>query len=78
MGGVPKPKPCYLDRFKKSHVDGGRQVYVDQSEGVYYTWDSLHGEIEVFNSRGYHTGVIDAVEGKNIKPAKRGRRINLK
>lgn len=78
MGGVPKPRPCFLDKFKKSHICGDRQVYVDPDEGVYYTWDSMHGEIEVFNSRGIHLGVVDAVYGKNIKPAVRGRRISLK
>ncbi|XXF10890.1 hypothetical protein J3Q00_11310 [Pseudomonas sp. D2-3] len=78
MGGLPKPRPCYLDGFKKFKVVGDRQVYVDPTEDVYYTWDSLHGEIEVFNSRGIHLGVADAVDGKLIKPAVRGRKINLK
>ncbi|TRX75653.1 colicin E3/pyocin S6 family cytotoxin [Pseudomonas mangiferae] len=78
MGGVSKPRPCYLDKLKKSHVYGTRQVYVDPEENIYYTWDSLHGEIEVFNCRGIHLGVIDAVNGDFIKPPVRGRRIDLK
>nr|WP_314877466.1 colicin E3/pyocin S6 family cytotoxin [uncultured Pseudomonas sp.] len=77
MGGVPKPRPCFLDRFAKSHVDGDRQVYVDTLERVYYTWDSLHGEIEVFNCRGRHLGAIHAVSGELIKDAKQGRKIKI-
>ena len=32
----------------------------------YYTYDRLHGEIEVFNKRGKHLGPIDPVTGKPI------------
>lgn len=77
MGGIAKPRPCFLDQFVKSHVDGDRQVYRDPETGVYYTWDSLHGEIEVFNSRGRHLGAIDAVTGAPLKEAKRGRKIKV-
>jgi hypothetical protein len=42
-----------------------------------YTWDGMHGEIEVFNRRGRHLGVIDAVTGAALKPARRGRRIDV-
>jgi hypothetical protein len=42
-----------------------------------YTWDSLHGEIEVFNARGQHIGVIDPVTGETIKEAVRGRKIDV-
>jgi hypothetical protein len=42
-----------------------------------YTWDSLHGEIEVFNKRGKHLGAIDAIHGKLIKDPVRGRKIDV-
>jgi hypothetical protein len=42
-----------------------------------YTWDALHGEIEVFNKRGFHLGGLDAVIGSLIKEAVRGRRIEI-
>jgi len=42
-----------------------------------YTWDSLHGEIEVFNKRGKHIGVVDAVSGELIKDAVKGRSIDV-
>jgi hypothetical protein len=43
----------------------------------YYTWDSLHGEIEVFNKRGRHLGAADAVTGRFIKAPVKGRSINV-
>lgn len=42
-----------------------------------YTWDSLHGEIECFNKRGYHLGVLNPETGSLIKAAVRGRRIDV-
>jgi len=42
-----------------------------------YTWDSLHGEVEVFNKRGRHLGAADAMTGRLIKDAVRGRRIDV-
>jgi hypothetical protein len=42
-----------------------------------YTWDELHGEIEVFNKRGHHLAVIDPIHGNVIKPAVKGRTINV-
>jgi hypothetical protein len=41
-----------------------------------FTWDSLHGEIEVYNGRGKHLGVMDA-NGKVIKTAVEGRKIDV-
>ena len=43
----------------------------------YYTWDALHGEIEVFTKRGKHLGALHAVTGALIKPAVKGRSIAL-
>jgi len=42
-----------------------------------YTWDGLHGEVEVFNTRGEHQGVVDAVTGSPLKPARKGRKIRV-
>jgi len=43
----------------------------------YFQWDHLHGEIEVYDKRGKHIGVMDAVTGQMTKPAVPGRKINL-
>lgn len=69
----PKPKPCYIDKYEFYKVIENRKVY--RGEGRYYSWDELHGEIEVFNSRGYHLGALDAITGEKIKEAKKGRRL---
>ncbi|NOQ34701.1 MAG: hypothetical protein GQ569_02265 [Methylococcaceae bacterium] len=76
MGGIPKPKPSILDNCKGIGIENGRKVYKDEKENLYYTWDSLHGEIEVFNKRGRHLGVADPITGKLIKPAVKGRKIS--
>lgn len=57
-------------------IDAGRKVYRDATEAIYYTWDSLHGEVEVFDKNGRHLGVANPITGAIIKPAVRGRRIS--
>lgn len=74
MGGVPKPTPCFLDRCIRSYIDGNTKIYIDPFEDLFYSWDSLHGEIEVFNKQGKHAGVLDP-DGNKIKFAVRGRKI---
>jgi len=44
--------------------------------GLLYEWDSLYAEIEVYNKRGKHLGVMD-YEGNLIKPAVKGRKIDV-
>ena len=70
----PKPDPCFIDQFEFYKVIDGRKVY--RGRDRYYSWDELHGEIEVFNKRGYHLGALDAVTGVQIKEAKRRRRLS--
>ena len=77
MSGIPKPKPCFLDEQIKYGVRGGRQVWSSFDQSRFYTWDSLHGEIEVFNKRGWHIGALDAMTGKFIKPPVKGRKLNV-
>lgn len=72
-----RPRPGFLDNMKKHRVEGGKQIWVSQDGDLYYTWDSLHGEIEVFNIRGRHLGVLDPVDGTKIKNAVKGRKINV-
>jgi hypothetical protein len=76
LGGIPIPKPSILDNCRVVGIEGGRKIYKDQQENVYYTWDSLHGELEIFNKNGRHLGVADPVTGTLIKPAVRGRKIS--
>ena len=76
MGGIPRPTPSILDRCSSAGIEAGRKIYKNEEEGIFYTWDSLHGELEVFNKSGCHLGAADPLTGLMIKPPVRGRRIS--
>ncbi|MBP6740188.1 MAG: hypothetical protein KA146_09355 [Leptospiraceae bacterium] len=78
MAGKPIPTPSFLDDKESYKVINGRKVWRCLKTDRLYTWDSLHGEIEVFNKKGNHLGAIDAVSGMHIKDAVKGRSINVK
>jgi hypothetical protein len=44
---------------------------------LFYEWDSLHGEIEVYDSRGNHYGVLNADGTPSKKLAIKGRKIDV-
>lgn len=75
MPNIPIPHPSFLDGCEKYRVDAGKQIY--RKYDKYYTWDGLHGEIEVYNKRGFHLMVLDPY-GKKIKDAVKGRNINVR
>jgi hypothetical protein len=74
---IQRPKPCFLDGMVRLGFIGGNQLWRSPDGRRYYTWDSLHGEIEVFNGRGKHLGAVDAVQGTFIKDAVKGRSIDV-
>jgi hypothetical protein len=74
---IPRPKPCFLDRFFCIGAPNGEKIWKSEDGKRYYTWDGLHGEIEVFNGRGKHLGVLAADTGATIKPAVKGRILEL-
>jgi hypothetical protein len=55
----------------------GNQVWRSEDKQRYFTWDALHGEIEVFDKKGRHLGAADPITGKLIKPPVRGRSIDV-
>lgn len=77
MGGKPIPKNCILNKCKVFGVRGVKRIWISPNGEFYYTWDSLHGEIEVFNKRCRHLGVIGAISGSYIKDAVKGRKIDV-
>jgi len=77
MVGKPRPHPGFLDTCEKYKVVNGRQLWVDGKRERYFSWDSLHGEIEAFDKAGRHIGAFDAVTGVKIKDAVRGRRVDV-
>jgi hypothetical protein len=56
---------------------GGEKRWRSRDGKRLYTWDALHGEIEVFNARGQHLGAIHPLTGELIKEAVRGRTIDV-
>jgi Cytotoxic len=72
---VPPPDSGFIAKLEFLGQPERRRRY--RGEKRYYEWDSLHGELEVYDNRGHHLGVVDAITGEEIKPAKRGRRIGV-
>lgn len=76
MSGIPIPKPSYLDNCDYLGMKHGSRRWRSKDGKRLYTWDSLHGEIEVFDKRGIHLAVYDpngAYKSSKIK----GRKIDV-
>ncbi|EIF00529.1 colicin E3/pyocin S6 family cytotoxin [Saccharomonospora glauca] len=62
---------------RKTSVQGGgslRDRWKDK-KGKIYEWDSMHAELEVYNKRGKHLGVVDHMTGEMKKGPVPGRRV---
>jgi hypothetical protein len=71
------PDSEFIKDLEYLGAQGGRRRYRDRNHDRIYEWDSLHGELEVYNNRGRHLGVAEAETGEMIKDAVRGRRIDV-
>lgn len=71
------PRPSFLDNCVFWKVVAERKVWKSRDGKRLYTWDSLHGEIEVFNKQGRHLGSANPLTGLLIKPAVKGRRLDV-
>lgn len=71
------PRPSILDEFESLGAPHGARRWRSYDGERLYEWDSLHGEVEVYNKRGRHLGVLDPVTGELIKPAIRGKKIDV-
>jgi hypothetical protein len=71
------PKPSFFDGCEYLGVYSGERRWRSVDRKRIYTWDSLHGEVEVFNNRGRHLGAIDAINGNLIKDPVPGRKIDV-
>ena len=76
MAGKPIPKPCFLDDCDSLGAVNNIKRWRDKNGDRLFTWDSLHGEIEVFTKRGKHLGVMNP-QGEFIKDAIKGRTIDV-
>lgn len=77
MGRKLIPRPSFLDTCHYLGYIYGERRWRSLEDPVIYTWDALHGEIEAYDTRGWHIGVLDATTSRPIKPARRGRRIHV-
>ncbi|MFJ5150689.1 MULTISPECIES: colicin E3/pyocin S6 family cytotoxin [unclassified Streptomyces] len=74
---VNLPPNCFLHGLRSKFLYGQKRWYSSDGERI-YTWDGEHGgEVEVFNKRGRHLGVQHPVTQELIKPAVRGRSIDV-
>jgi hypothetical protein len=71
------PNPSILDDFESLGAVNGKQRWRSDGGKRLYTWDSLHGEVEVFNARGKHLGALDPNTGDWVKDAVPGRTIDV-
>ncbi len=74
---VAKPTPSFLDECEALGFVNGAKRWRSPDGKRLYTWDELHGEIEIFTKRGIHLGAADAVNGIPFKPAVKGRKIDV-
>jgi hypothetical protein len=74
---VSIPNPSILDDCEKLRTINGERRWRSPTGDRIYTWDSLHGEVEVYNLRGDHLGAVHPVTGALLKPAKKGRTIDV-
>jgi len=72
---VPRESP-FLKQCKYVGFVSGQQRWRSRDRKRIYTWDALHGEIEVFNRQGLHLGVLDR-QGRPTKDAVKGRKIDV-
>nr|VFJ74581.1 MAG: Cytotoxic [Candidatus Kentron sp. FW] len=77
MEHKPIPKPSFLDDCQCLGAYSGEKRWRSKDGQRLFTWDSRHGEIEVFNKRGRHLGVIEPVQGRFIKGPAKGRKIDV-
>lgn len=72
---MPKDSP-FLAQLERVVRRGGLARFRDAD--FIYEYDPTHGgELEIYNRQGYHRGVADVMTGEVIKPAVRGRRIDV-
>lgn len=77
MAGKPVPKGSLLEECECLGAFSSVKRWRSKDGQRLYTWDALHGEIEVFDKRGRHLGVIDPIHGNLIKDPVEGRHIDV-
>jgi hypothetical protein len=74
---IPRTPPDFLEEQEALGFVHGALRWRSADGKRLFTWDALHGEIEVFNRRGDHLGAADAQTGAYIKDPVKGRHIDV-
>ncbi len=74
---IPRPRPGFLDTCISLGYIYGEKRWRSRCGAYLYTWDSFHGEVEVYTKIGDHFGVADGITGVIFKKAVRGRTIDV-
>jgi hypothetical protein len=75
--GKPIPRPSIFDGLESLGAINGEKRWRSLDGKRLYTWDALHGEIEIFTRRGKHLGAMDPISGDLVKTAVAGRVIDV-
>lgn len=76
MSFARRPRPSFVDKLER--LPGRDPSRWRDPSGQLYEYDGEHGgEFEVYNKRGKHLGAADAISGALIKPAVKGRTIDV-
>ena len=67
------PADCFLHELDSIGDRNGRKTYKRGKQ--LFQWDEFHGEVEVYNLRGRHVGVMDK-DQRWLKDAVKGRKID--
>lgn len=73
----PIPQGSILEQHELLGFINGSRRWRSACGTRLFTWDALHGEVEVFNRKGRHLGSLDPMTGALIKNARRGRKIDV-
>lgn len=75
-GRTPVPDASFLHKHER--IRGRPNPRWRSLDGQrLFEWDARHGHVEVYNYRGYHLGIADALSGKLIGAPVAGRRIDV-
>jgi len=66
----------FLNKLEKKQWKGKNRWMSNEGDRI-YTWDSMHGEIEVFNKRGHALAILNPDGPIKEKAIEKGRTIKV-
>ncbi len=75
MPFISIPSDCFI-RSLERYIYSGTPRWLSADRQRIYTWDGLHGEVEIYSRHGFHIGVVDC-DGRYIGGSVKGRKIDV-